>query len=147
MAERAALSPSKLPLVESICELVQDKDETTTPYAGLFDDQTNSVKDQIGQRMKLAAAAVPQFDDFPWECHNEILIGVPLKHVVDHFFSKTPICNHDKTDQEPIFRQFMAQGGNFNMEFEPEEPWSLQWTNWSERYEPKDMPLRHVQVI
>lgn len=106
MAERAALSPPSL--ISSACELVDDDDETTTPYAGLFDDKTCEVQEQISQRMKVVAEKIPQFDDFPWECHTEVLKGVPLKHVVDNFYSKNPIRNFDKTEQETIYMEFMA---------------------------------------
>lgn len=48
--------------------------------------------------MQVVKDNIPQFDDFPWECHTEVLKGVPLKHVVDNFYSKNPIRNFDKTE-------------------------------------------------
>jgi hypothetical protein len=54
--------------------------------------------------------------------------------VVDNFFSKSPIKNFDNSEQEGIFLDFMAAGGNYNMKFEPAEKWSSQWLDWSKRY-------------
>ena len=73
--------------------------------------------------------------------------GVPLKHVVDNFFTPKSIKNFDGTEQETIFMEFMASGGNYNMNFETTEDWSDKWLNWSKRHQPNQMPLQHVQTI
>lgn len=61
------------------------------PYSNCFDDKTDEVQQQIAQRMQAMRDSIINFDDFPWHCHTEIIKGVTLKHVVDHFFSRAPI--------------------------------------------------------
>ena len=43
--------------------------------------------------------------------------------------------------------EYMKAGGNFNMKYEPEDPWPTQWTDWTKRYQPNQIPLKHIQIM
>lgn len=70
-----------------------------------------------------------------------------LKHVVDNFFSYRPIQNFDGSTQESIYLDFLEAGNNSNLQFQPEDEWSDVWLDWHKRCEPKEIPLRHTQII
>lgn len=70
---------------------------------------------------------IPQPDDFPWQCHTEVFRGVPLKHVVAHFFSRDKISNFDGTEQKSLLGDFLLAGGNHNVKWLSEDPWPQEW--------------------
>lgn len=73
---------------------------------------------------------IPSFDDFPWKCHTEVIKGVPLKHVVDHFFSRAKIKHFDGSCGESILAEFLLAGCNHNVTYLSEEPWPQEWLDW-----------------
>lgn len=99
---------------------------------------------QIDERIDTMKQIIVDFDKFNWDLHSEVIDGVVLKHVVDNFFTTKKIVNFDGSIQETVYNEFLHAGGNLNMKFRPEEPWSTQWLNWHKRYQPQDFKLRHT---
>lgn len=126
---------------------MDDVEDAVNPYLGLFDAPSHAA--QREKRYAQVKSEIPQWNDFPWwQMHTEHLEGVPLKHVVSEYFTHNkPIVNFDGTQSVPVYADFMRQGGNDNITTVKDDPWPKEWTDWSQRPEPDQLPLKRVTQL